>query len=81
MNKNYEIIAHKSVRDYDGFITDYTLYYDRDEKNYFCIFGDDELYGPDSERDMNFGDDLEAAHDWFRYYGEDDERYEYYITE
>lgn len=78
--KIFDEIEYKSVRDSDGFITDYTLYYDRDERNYFCVFGDSDLYGPNDEHDMDFGDSLEAAMIWFNGYGEEGESdYDFYV--
>lgn len=43
----YYKVASKSVMDSDGFWTEYTMYYNEDEDNYFFIFGDSDIYGPD----------------------------------
>ena len=65
----YEAIAHKTVYDSDGFTTDYTLYFDHDENNYFTVFGDNDLYGPeDSEHDWDFGPNEDEALEWFEDY-------------
>lgn len=69
----YEKISHKMVYDHDGFTTDYTLYYDHEEGNYFTIFGNDELYGPDDYHDADFGENKEAAVEWMETYGEEDD--------
>lgn len=70
-------LASKSVKDSDGFITDYTLYrYDGDpddvEFPYLCMFGDKELYGPDEGYADWSGETEEEAWDWFDNYGEED---------
>lgn len=65
----YEAIAHKTVYDSDGFTTDYTLYFDHDENNYFTVFGDNDLYGPeDSDHDWDFGPNEDEAFEWFEDY-------------
>lgn len=69
----YEKISHKMVYDSDGFTTDYTLYYDKEEDNYFTIFGDDEIYGPDDYHDADFEGNKEAAMEWMETYGEEDD--------
>ena len=68
-DNRYERIDHKMVYDSDGFTTDYTLYFDHDENNYFTVFGDSDLYGPkDSEHDWDFGPNEDEAHEWFEDY-------------
>ena len=68
-----EEVATKTIRDWEGFWTEYALYYNPDEKLYFCVYGDTDLYSPyDSDHDMEFGDDREAALLWFEGYGEED---------
>ena len=66
---NVGIIDRKSVRDVDGFWTDYTWYSDG-ERHWF-IFGDDELYGPDDCPDWEC-DSFEEALEWFRDYGDEE---------
>jgi len=57
------------VYDSDGFTTDYTLYFDNEENNYFTVFGDSDLYGPeDSEHDWDFGPNEDEAREWFEDY-------------
>ena len=69
MEDRYEKIKSKTVYDVDGFTTDYTLYFDHNENNYFTIFGDNELYGPeDSEHDWDFGSNEDEALEWFEDY-------------
>ena len=69
MTDRYEKIDTKTVYDSDGFTTDYTLYYDHYENNYFTIFGDNDFYGPeDSYHDMDFEDNYEEAMEWFDNY-------------
>lgn len=66
----YEWIRRKSVEDTDGFLTDYTMWYDKQEDKYIFILGDSDLYGPeDAEPDWE-SDTREAADEWFDNYGE-----------
>lgn len=70
----YERIKSKSVRDFDGFYTDYTMYYDNDEDKYVFIFGANDLYDPyNSEPDWECETEREA-NEWFSDYNgfEDD---------
>jgi len=81
----YERIRHKMVYDSDGFTTDYTLYFDHKDNNYFTVFGDDELYGPDSEHDMDFEANEKAAIEWFEDYNglidDDEEEFDFDIDD
>lgn len=67
-NDRYEKIKTKTVYDFDGFRTDYTLYFDHNQNNYFTIFGDSDLYGPDSDHDWDFGKNEKEALEWFEDY-------------
>jgi len=67
-NDRYEKIKTKTVYDSDGFRTDYTLYFDHNQNNYFTIFGDSDLYGPDSDHDWDFGKNEKEALEWFEDY-------------
>ena len=61
----YEYIQSKTVTDYDGFNTDYTMYYDALNEKFIMIFGDSDLYTPDNtEPDAEF-DDEDTAYEWF----------------
>lgn len=70
---------HKSVLD-NGFITDYTMYYDTLEDKYVFVFGDRDLYSP---YDENFDwecDTEEEAYEWFDSYegtDSDDDYFDY----
>ena len=70
----YERVAHKSVMDRDGFYTDYTLYRNTETGEYFTIFGDNDLYGPENKwHDADF-DSYDEAMEWFdSYNGFEDE--------
>lgn len=64
-------IRSKSVRDYDGFMTDYTLWYNEFTGMYVCIFGDKDIYYPENaDPDMEFESEDEAI-EWFDNYDED----------
>lgn len=59
-------LASKSVEDSNGFLTDYTLY--TNGETYVCIFGDKELYTPDTD-DADFETENEKiAWDWYNSY-------------
>ena len=56
----------KSVLDYDGFYTDYTLW--TNGLQFVCIFGDNDLYNPEnSDPDFETNDEDEA-YEWFNSY-------------
>lgn len=64
-------IRSKSVRDSDGFMTDYTLWYNEFTGMYVCIFGDKDIYYPENaDPDMEFESEDEAI-EWFDNYDED----------
>lgn len=61
-------LASKSVPDSDGFTTDYTLYKDKVNNKYVCVFGDKDRYKPEDE-DYDFETDYEdEAKEWFNEY-------------
>ena len=78
--KHFEEISSKSVRDSDGFTTDYTLYKDLDNNRYVCVFGDKEIYKPEDENFDFISDYEEEAKEWFNEYNgfEDDDDGEYW---
>lgn len=68
-------LDRKSVKDWDDFWTDYSLYYNTVDGRYVCIFGDTDLYTPEnSDYDAEFDNELEAR-EWFEDYrgAEEDE--------
>lgn len=71
----YYKVASKSVMDSDGFWTEYTMYYNEDEENYFFIFGDSDLYGPDPDYADWECDTNDEAVEWYNNYNgfEDEE--------
>lgn len=78
----WEEIASKEVQDFDGFWTDYTLYYNESEGRFVCIFGDKDMYNPtNTDPDFECEEKWEAF-EWFNDYdtgeaeGEDDTIYE-----
>ena len=76
----YEFIDSKIITDWDGFNTEYSMYYDTKEDKYVFVYGDKDYYTP---YDLNFDwecDTLEEAQEWFDDYigpGEDFDEYEY----
>lgn len=89
----YLLLKTKSVMDFDGFYTDYSLYevldLDGNTVGYVCVLGDTDLYDPnEGTADFDYEtDDLEDAENWFNSYDgyayEDDEEdmYESYLAE
>ena len=70
----YIKIDSKRVMDSDGFYTDYTMYYNPDEDNYFFIFGDEDVYGPDPyNADWTCDTDDEAVEWYDNYNGFEDD--------
>ena len=70
--QDWELVTWKSVEDFDGFTTDYSLWYNSAEDYYVCIFGDRDLYTPETaDFDAEFENEREA-YEWFDSYGEDD---------
>lgn len=71
----YKKIISKQVMDSDGFYTDYTMYYNPDEDNYFFMFGDEDVYGPDPDYADWTCDTNEEATEWYNNYNgfEDDD--------
>ncbi len=66
-------IATKQVRDSDGFWTDYTLY-EMLDGGYGCVFGDKDIYTPETSYWDETFDSYEEAINWFdNYTGFDDE--------
>lgn len=70
----WEVMDHKSVRDSDGLITDYTWYKNTNTGEHVFVFGDSDLYGTeDGWYDWECDSD-EEAEEWFdNYKGPGDE--------
>lgn len=73
-------IASKEVQDADGFMTDYTMYRDTQTGEYVFVFGDKDIYKPESG-DFDWSCDTEQeAWDWFNDYQgfaeEDEDEYD-----
>lgn len=64
----YEEIKSKEVVDADGFTTDYTMYFDKDEHKYIFMFGDKEVYTPADDYADWMTEDEEIANSWFDHY-------------
>lgn len=65
----------KSVNDSDGFLTDYSMWYNDGEKRWVFIFGDSDIYDPTNTDPDWETEDPEEARQWFLDYKgfEDDE--------
>lgn len=66
-DEDWEEVAHKSVQDFDGFYTDYTMYKMNDGR-FICIFGDNELYDPSNANPDFETDNEREANEWFDSY-------------
>lgn len=61
----YRFIKSKEVRDDDGFITDYTWWYDERDGVHFFMFGDRDIYRPNRDYADWECDSYEEAEEWF----------------
>ena len=81
--EEYTYIKSKEVYDYDGFRTEYTMYYDEIMDRYVFVFGDSDMYNPnDGYEEFDFECDTEKeANEWFdNYNGFEDDLDESCIT-
>ena len=72
--QSWVLLRTKSVRDSDGMMTDYALYFNPRKHKFICMFGDIDIYEPDEMyADAEFDNVREAA-EWFQdYVGPGDE--------
>lgn len=68
ISAQYDIIKSKFVLDSDGFYTDYTMWYDRYDKVYLFVFGDNEIYNPENTEPDWETEDRNNADEWFDNY-------------
>lgn len=74
----WKFLGSKNVVDFDGFYTDYTLWFNNETGMYVCIFGDRDLYNPENSEPDYATDSEFDAYEWFENYdtgeldGEDD---------
>ena len=68
---SWEMVDTKSVRDSDGFMTDYTLYHNTVTDQWVCVFGDRDIYTPGEGYYDWEGDSEEEAYEWFESYDTD----------
>lgn len=70
----WEMVETKQVQDYDGFWTDYSLWYNSTVDEWVTIFGDNELYNPVNKHpDAEFGHNEDEAYEWFESYTTEDD--------
>ena len=77
----YKKIMSKLVVGSDGFYTDYTMYYNPDEDNFFFILGDEDVYGPDPDYADRTCDTSEEATEWYNNYNGFEDDYDDYLDE
>lgn len=74
---DWELVKTKSVYDSNDFLTEYSMWYNKDTGAYNFIFGDSDIYTPDTaEFDWEDIYDKDLADEWFDNYtgfGEEDE--------
>lgn len=71
VGNRYKYIDSKEITDFDGFLTEYTMYYDTEEDRYVFVFGDGDLYNPNEDEYMDFDYECESkqeATEWFNDY-------------
>lgn len=61
-------LESKLVADADGMMTDYTLYSNSDGTLFICMFGDKDIYTPDSSYADFETEDEQGAYEWFHSY-------------
>lgn len=68
--ERYVYVESKAVNDFDGFITEYTMYYDEIEDRYVFVFGDSDFYNPnDGYEEFDYECDTKReADEWFDNY-------------
>lgn len=68
--EQYTYVKSKTVYDYDGFTTEYTMYYDEVNDKYVFVFGDSDFYNPnDGYEEFDWECDTEQeADEWFENY-------------
>lgn len=72
----WEKVDRKQVQDFDGFYTDYTLWYNVLTDEWCTVFGDNDLYKPwNADHDMDFENNEQEARDWFESYSTEDDEY------
>lgn len=72
----WDMLKTKQVPDYDGFLTDYTLYQLSGEEYYVCILGDRDVYNPENTDPDFEAESYDYAVEWFDLYegfSDDDE--------
>lgn len=70
----YYRIDIKHIKDSDGFLTDYTWWYNPETEKHVFVFGDSEMYGPaDSDADWETDNEETAQEWWDNYVGPYDE--------
>ncbi len=72
-DERYEKLRSKQVPDSDGFLTDYTMYYDHEMEQYVFVFGDNDMYDPETADHDYECEDKDEAYEWFENYSGIDE--------
>lgn len=72
--KAWSLLDRKDVRDYDGFWTNYSLYFNKVTNEYVTVFGDPDIYRPENgDTDAEFDNEEEAWEFFYDYKGYEDE--------
>lgn len=59
-DEDWVLLDRKDIRDFDGFMTKYSLYYNPEEESWCTVFGDPDLYRPGYDSDAEFDSEWEA---------------------
>ncbi len=65
---DWELIDKKSIRDSDGFLTDYILYRNTITDLYVCVYGDSDVYKPEDGYFDFETENYDEAIEWFNSY-------------
>lgn len=73
LDSEWRELETKQITDFDGFLTDYTLY--TNGVTYICMYGDKDVYSPDIDEADYESDSEDEAYEWFNNYNGFDEDY------
>lgn len=68
LDTSWNLLEVKTVIDFDGFLTDYTLWYNEPLNTYACILGDADVYSPENTEPDFECDSKSVAYEWFDSY-------------
>lgn len=66
-SSDWKMLSRKSIRDWDGFLTEYALWQNIKDGTFACTYGDTDLYRPEDGTDFETENEDEAW-EWFNSY-------------